>query len=942
MNGRVLAVGALLLFASCSARRDVNRSSALEGCTLGKAVRDDSGVRHLAVLVGVGERASGGPVLTGPAADVSAFRRVVTRTYGVPDANVCALIDSDATLDRVRAAMSWMAHEASRGPSTSLIVLSGVGSRSLDLDGDEVDGWDESVVLYDSRTAGQPDLIDDELNTMVHGLTVNDSIVTVIVDADTSGEVPPDPPGGRVRAASRFESPPPLRHERPDGSGAMLSSALDDTVLVQASRDGSPALEVQGRGVLSQALTRVLFDAPSTWAQVARRTARRVAARSAQVPRFRGDLDRPVFGTEALDRPLYWEVTRPGPPIELAGVPVPGWGEGAVGLVYDGASTSADLADPDRARGRLVVTSTDGVTAEADALDPLSGVRTGDIVVLAEPGRQTAWLQVAVPPQWVSGFDAAMAQHPVAPRVLRRSARGDADVELAMTERGALQVLGYDGVVRFVVGADDPDRATRVVDALVLFARQRALLDLVPLPGGDESLSVRLVPIDQQTPCAEGIWVQAAAGMHQDVPPCHRFQIEISLAADAPAPQLVSALVLSNDGAILALPEFSSGVQVSPGGTTRLPSGERFFQSRAPSGIVEHVLAFATPVQRPVRWDRLVQAAPPSSDMGLLEKQLSNLLLADDEPIPSERSPASFTVRHLSMSVRGDQARCEALDSPLACLAAPRLIDLDRPARDLAQEGTQALADTPRVGADASLTQVLQVHAEEGQALTVVDERGDVVGTISAASLRSVAQRVLLSPPPPASARASLDDVVPDVREPALLFQEADTPLSVIVDLFTGLRGYGHLAIDGGENDSQGRPVIIEAVQQGVKRTAIADYAKHTLYRVPLSEFVGADATAHRRFVEIVRSKLGQRYDHGDIILGIDRDPESQICSGLAFEAFPEPVKVDVLRAMKAHDPLLDIDEPPKTYPHPTISPNDLARFIGLLQPRRSEHRIWP
>src|SRR5262249_48651005 len=66
--------------------------------------------------------------------------------------------------------------------------FSGHGSQVLDeVDGDEIDGLDETLVAYDSDLRGKADIIDDELNVLFQELTRKCKNVTFVMDCCHSG-----------------------------------------------------------------------------------------------------------------------------------------------------------------------------------------------------------------------------------------------------------------------------------------------------------------------------------------------------------------------------------------------------------------------------------------------------------------------------------------------------------------------------------------------------------------------------------------------------------------------------------------------------------------------------------------------------------------------------------------------------------------------------------
>jgi len=76
-----------------------------------------------------------------------------------------------------------------------------------DIDGDEIDGWDETLVSYDSRTEGVFDISDDEINGLLKQLTQKTKNVTFIFDSCHSGAAARG--GNRVRMIEPDQRQPP-------------------------------------------------------------------------------------------------------------------------------------------------------------------------------------------------------------------------------------------------------------------------------------------------------------------------------------------------------------------------------------------------------------------------------------------------------------------------------------------------------------------------------------------------------------------------------------------------------------------------------------------------------------------------------------------------------------------------------------------------------------
>jgi hypothetical protein len=299
-------------------------------CGFNEAVETD-GYRRLALVVGVGRyKNKNVPDLEGPPNDANRFYGLLTEEngYGFPAANVCLLLNEEATTANFRQAFDKGLVERVRPNDVAVIFFAGHGSQASDKDGDEVDGFDETLMFHDARTGKVLDLVESAKGT------VNESL-----------------PG---------------------------------MVVLSAAADNNPALEKNGRGIFTDALLQVMMgvaEQPLTYAQVERQAPPLVSAESPQVPYFHGDLDRAVFGNQSRTRPVSWEVKGVGPPIEIAGPPLAGVGEGAEFRIYDGSITGADTWDPNKAKATVVTIESTELNAKTQGAALLVIHKPGDTPV---------------------------------------------------------------------------------------------------------------------------------------------------------------------------------------------------------------------------------------------------------------------------------------------------------------------------------------------------------------------------------------------------------------------------------------------------------------------------------------------------------------------------------------------------------------------------------
>jgi len=143
-----------------------------------------------ALMVGIENypEATGWPQLSGPRADVLALRRAFIERAGFREQDIRVLFDAAAT----HAAILETFHElieASQQDDVLVFYFAGHGSQVEDLDGDEADGMDETLVPFDAHNEDGTanDILDDQIAALIE--TANRSVehVVLIMDCCSSG-----------------------------------------------------------------------------------------------------------------------------------------------------------------------------------------------------------------------------------------------------------------------------------------------------------------------------------------------------------------------------------------------------------------------------------------------------------------------------------------------------------------------------------------------------------------------------------------------------------------------------------------------------------------------------------------------------------------------------------------------------------------------------------
>ncbi len=215
-----------------------------------------------ALLVGVSDYADPKASLRGPRNDVRDMKATLLQHLEYQESEILVLEDARATKAGIQQAFeSWLIAGSAPGDEI-FFYFSGHGSQVEDLDGDEEDGLDETLVAYDLKH-----LLDDELGVLLDRLTGR--LVTVVVDACHSGTgtrsfspetavdsmtlaryLPPSGAGGKAldptfmrgfgRKPETFVDPAPLREA--------WSAVSAEQLAYETRIDGAP------RGVFTHAL----------------------------------------------------------------------------------------------------------------------------------------------------------------------------------------------------------------------------------------------------------------------------------------------------------------------------------------------------------------------------------------------------------------------------------------------------------------------------------------------------------------------------------------------------------------------------------------------------------------------------------------------------------------------------------------------------------------
>ncbi|MBM3211086.1 hypothetical protein FJZ33_02635, partial [Candidatus Poribacteria bacterium] len=138
--------------------------------------------------------------LSGCINDIDLMAQILNHNFGFPEDNIELLKDESATREGILKAIYDLVDKVGKDDIV-VIHYSGHGSRRKDFEGDDPDGYDETIVPYNSGRDPYPnlDIIDDEIYAWLLELTKNTDYVSLIFDSCHSGSVTRDIFGAKGR-----------------------------------------------------------------------------------------------------------------------------------------------------------------------------------------------------------------------------------------------------------------------------------------------------------------------------------------------------------------------------------------------------------------------------------------------------------------------------------------------------------------------------------------------------------------------------------------------------------------------------------------------------------------------------------------------------------------------------------------------------------------------
>ncbi|MDJ0837176.1 MAG: caspase family protein [Acidobacteriota bacterium] len=604
------------------------------------AVRID-GRAPLALIIGVNQYKD--PAVTdlrGAVADAHNMQALLTDPdgYAFPKENVILLTDENATLKNVRKAIKkGLIARAGQGDPV-VIFFSGHGTQGPDLNGDEEDGKDEILLLHDSDTLALG-LWDDEFNRLLHKLIKKTAEVTVILDACHS-ESGTRTTGGLVRAIKEntFTNRPNRKRQgsrkSSDGGRGMVSidptyqpAAMPNLVVISAAKDGTPAFDGLRGGLFTRhlipAMGRMTHQA-LTWAGVEREVRSVLGHTRLQLPRFQGNLQRPVFGMTQRRNPVTWRVmetktARKELRVDLIGTVMPGIGPGAELRVYRPDTVGRHWLDPGRAVATLEVLRVDGFRAAARVIGaPAETIRRDDRAVLVLPGDEAVQLTLRIRPAKKPGDEGVPE---TIGKELKQYLKEDHEASICLNrveedypDAPDLEVVYRDNALVLVdrLGRDRgrfPISNTYAGWELVQTAVRHARIQTILAMHGDDHtmpdhqrLKIEIVPVGSKSAYGE-FYGEKQKGDILFLPKKKDWFVRVTLHEASEEPMYVAGFALSGNGSIFPLPAKSSAILLKPGQSHTF-NGPREALRFKPGGSADDRLAFFASVQR-MDWKKL-------------------------------------------------------------------------------------------------------------------------------------------------------------------------------------------------------------------------------------------------------------------------------------------------------------------------------------------------
>ncbi|MBX3148940.1 caspase family protein [Candidatus Obscuribacterales bacterium] len=297
---------------------------------------ESKGPEKFALVIGIddyingipGRRPDGNPGgdLSGCVNDANSIEEMLIGK-NFPKDHITKLLNEHATRQEILKAFDELVEKVEKNPN-SIVVFSyaGHGGQTRDLDGDEEDGMDETLIpadvaMNDKGDKSIPDITDDEIEQRFRRMAKATKNITFILDSCHSGtgtrEITKTAKNARVRQLVENKlrphhdmtpSPENKRGNRSDSINAMLAQSTDYVTIsgCRSDQQSGETLTEPSHGVMTSSLLDAIKGAPerATYRQIYEDTRDRAlknpgghsVKNGPQEPQIEGDLDRVFLG----------------------------------------------------------------------------------------------------------------------------------------------------------------------------------------------------------------------------------------------------------------------------------------------------------------------------------------------------------------------------------------------------------------------------------------------------------------------------------------------------------------------------------------------------------------------------------------------------------------------------------------------------------------------
>ena len=360
--------------------------------------------------------------------DVELMADILQKNFGFPPDHVTMLLNGDAARDDILAALDTLVRHVAKDDIV-VLVYSGHGSQMTDREGDEPDGFDETIVPYDSGRGSHEnrDITDDEIYAWLLRVTQQTPFVTLLFDCCHSGTISRDLFG----AASRWVEPDtrPITELPSSPVSSEVTRALNDEaagpsgwlplgeryVLIAGCKDDESSYEYESRhgkqtvthGTLTYFLSQELVQAPAgtSYRDIFERVGSQVTANKPhQHPQMEGARDRELFGVRNIDPMRFVTVkARKGEQVSLAAGAAHGLTIGSQWAIYPQATKQVDEQTP--RLGLVELTSVHAVSSEARIIEEPQGDAITSGCRAVEHSHSYGEMRLAVQVQTPAGYE---------------------------------------------------------------------------------------------------------------------------------------------------------------------------------------------------------------------------------------------------------------------------------------------------------------------------------------------------------------------------------------------------------------------------------------------------------------------------------------------------------------------------------------------------------